>query len=632
MGKLAEIREAARTGADISASFRAAGLRGVGGDIAAGGAGGVAGMLYGNRNRDRGRYANFRGWVHTCIAAIARRFAAQSVRAGRYNGEENAGKSALTLAKGGWRARALAKSHPVSDLKQERLAAQRLAERGQVTPLWALCKSLGFVQPSEVEVLPSHPVLQDLAKPNRVQGHFEFWFSWVANLYLTGESYIVGENDGTEPDGTPRVIFWSIPTHWVIPDHDGGLFTGYKIRVNDYDQPEPVPVESVARAYFPNPADLKGSLSPVLANILAVETDQDLQQSQRDTYSRGIIPNVLITVGKMRKRDGQDTGQRPRLSGGQRRQVVNVVNRLWKNTTANGDPGIIDGFIEKIERLSNSPQEMDWINSGEILKSRIFQAFGVNPYIVGEVTGVNKAQAVVAERAFCDGVVNPLLSNASRMLTDFVPAFYAEEGQERNELELGDLLVWFDASEPGDEELELKRWDSAAAKGFVSESEFRAGVLGLPVGEDGDGTLTALARSAQGAAALAKLASDVQAHNLPLEAGKALARVLYGVPESILDEVFPEPPEKQPPPAMVPGQVPGLPAPEGDGEQPAENDGESDGEPADDAGKGGRLVLSGRRTVAGYTRDDLKQFFATRAAGQQAEVAAVMSLFFRGAS
>ena len=622
MGRLSELRQksgdmasvAMARGGEMSGSqFRAIGGPGPGGGV------GYT-DLFGS-SKTRGGYANFRNWVHVCISAIARRLSAQSIMAGRYTGEESTKRGGRVSSKAwsadtGWRARVKRGGYPAKNLN--------LAQREWLA---GLCEKFAIGDAGEVDVLPTHPVLQDLESPNHVQRHFEFWFSWVANLYLTGEAYVIAEPDGEEPDGTPKVTYWSVPTHWVIPQHDGALFSGYKIRVNDKATPEDIDAELVARHFFADPSDLKAALSPIVANIQAVEIDQYIQKSQVETYERGVIPNVLITVGNARTRDGKDTGKKPRLKGGQRRQVVNVVRRLWQHGTANGEPGIIDGFIDKIEKLSNSPQEMDWLQSGETAKSRIFQCFGVNPYVVGEVTGINKAQALVAEQAFCDGVVNPLLSSASQMLTAFCPFFYSESGVERDEIERGDLLVWFEKAEPGDEELELKRWESAAKLGFVSGSEFRSGVLGLGERDQIEGVnLNGLARTAQGAAAIAKLVADVQAHTIPVDAAALLATTVYGFDAAQAAELFPEPPEKQEPPPMLPGQQPpGLPAPSEGGDL----DGGSDSEPDEETETGGER---GVRTVGGFDRQDLKSFFKARAVAQQVEVAATLGLFFRGAS
>jgi phage portal protein BeeE len=53
---------------------------------------------------------------------------------------------------------------------------------------------------------------------------------------------------------------------------------------------------------------------------------------------------------------------------------------------------------------------VDFLESGQSTKSRIFQSFGVNPIIVGEIAGANRAYAAVAEAVFCSNVINPLAS------------------------------------------------------------------------------------------------------------------------------------------------------------------------------------------------------------------------------
>ena len=56
------------------------------------------------------------------------------------------------------------------------------------------------------------------------------------------------------------------------------------------------------------------------------------------------------------------------------------------------------GPLRTFEPSRNKPTEMDFLDSGNgHQESRIFQAFGVNPIIVGEIQGANRAQAAVAE-------------------------------------------------------------------------------------------------------------------------------------------------------------------------------------------------------------------------------------------
>jgi phage portal protein BeeE len=131
-------------------------------------------------------------------------------------------------------------------------------------------------------------------------------------------------------------------------------------------------------------------------------------------------------------------------------------------------------MIEGIDTLSTSPQEMDFLNSGQQTTSRILQAYGVNPIVVGEIVGANRAQAAVAEAAFVSCCVNPLLELMSQTLTRWVVPLFGEG-----------LMAWFTPAVANDAELQLKRYDAGLKHGAVTINEFRA-MLNLPPLPGGD--------------------------------------------------------------------------------------------------------------------------------------------------
>jgi hypothetical protein len=206
-------------------------------------------------------------------------------------------------------------------------------------------------------------------------------------------------------------------------------------------------------------------------------------------FDRGIFPNVVLTVGDRRNADGTPGGK-PTLTGPQRRQTIRAIREVWGATTSNGDPAIIDGLIAGIHKLNNMPAEMDWLNSGEQVKKRIFQAFHVNPIVVGEVTGANRAQAAVAEQSFLSTVVNPLGDGVTVVLNDFVaPLFGGGKGDEKAKKKdkpagKTKLYLWIEEGQPLDDDLKLRKFQIGRQNNDVTRNEFRTEVLALPPIED----------------------------------------------------------------------------------------------------------------------------------------------------
>src|SRR5262249_13077821 len=153
-------------------------------------------------------------------------------------------------------------------------------------------------------------------------------------------------------------------------------------------------------------------------------------------------------VGDRAGPDGQNIG-RPQLTAPQKQQLIQSVRASYAGACKHGEPLILDGMIEDVKRLSNTPAEMDWAQSAATLKARITQTFGTNPIIMGEIESANRASAVAAEEHFAKFTVNPKIDLLSQVLTEFLGPMFSDGS--------GKLIVWIEPYTPRDEEMELRR-------------------------------------------------------------------------------------------------------------------------------------------------------------------------------
>lgn len=390
-----------------------------------------AGNLHANwqrSSRAREAYRMLRSCIYEVTNCIARRAAGQHWMAGNYEqappqGREQRRYSKVLIHEG---VRRMRKAYGVTD-----------------------------VEPDQ-----EHEVLWLLDQPNKIQGRFELVYLTVMNLLLTGEWYWLGGVNGDKAE------VWAIPSSWIVPDHSKGLFGGYKLQTGFGGDGIPIPKENIARGYFPDPSDLKACLSPLAACVSAAKIDEYILSSQEGMFARGINPNLVVTVGQNIGPDGKPVqGQRPVLTGAQMRQITRVIETRWNQTVNNGLPAILDGLVTDIHKLSNTPAEMDWQRSADQVKQRIYRTFGVNPYITGEITNGNRAQAVVAEQNFNTNVLNPILENISVAATNFFGQFY-DDGET--------LAVWLEPGVAKDEDREDKLWAQARTVGDVTQDEVRS--------------------------------------------------------------------------------------------------------------------------------------------------------------
>ena len=319
-----------------------------------------------------------------------------------------------------------------------------------------------------VTPLDTHPLLDAIANPNPIMTRWPLMVSTVSSLDLTGRSY------WWMPDGNDRPEIWPLPSDWVMAADP--MRGSYFVTPPGTGQKFQVPADQMAAFVLPDPSDPFGSKSPLQSQAPAVAADEAIQVAQARGFSNGLFPGLLIRVGRQEGIDGKES-MRPTLTPAQRKDLIESLRTLHEGAVNYGEPLIVDGQIEGVDRLTNTVQEMDFLGSGKMTKSRIMQAFGVNPLIVGEIEGSNKAQAVVAERVFTASTVNPLIQLLSESMTRWVVPRFAD--RER-------LVAWITPAVADDDELNLQRWGLGLKSGCVTVNEFRARVLNLPPVTGGD--------------------------------------------------------------------------------------------------------------------------------------------------
>ncbi len=406
---------------------------------------------YQQQGANKRRYSLFRGWVHSAINALAMRGSKQPAFVGKLQNKAE--------RKGPKNEKAAYTYHP---------------------PVKSYYKSK--TAEKERQVIPDHPFQAGIDRPNPFQTRSQFVYSHFANLCLTGWSFVVAESikgddkDGKKKGNKEQFRFYSLPTTWVTPIHDKGLFAQFRIQnpSNPSASAEILERSQVAFCCLPDPSDPLAALALTQAQAAGIKIDDSIQSSQSVFFENGVFPSVLITMGTNPHPDVPGGMYRPRLTAGQRRQVIGAIRKVSAGIANYGNPAIIDGLIEKIERLSATQNEMGWEKSEKSVRTRILSAFGVHPFIMGEEAAGSYAAAYQVERVFCERV-NFFLSALSDMMSGLAGSMTDDE----------DLKVWWEEAEAKDKQQESNIWDKARARGDVSQNEFREW-LGLPPDPDGE--------------------------------------------------------------------------------------------------------------------------------------------------
>ena len=208
------------------------------------------------------------------------------------------------------------------------------------------------------------------------------------------------------------------------------------------------------------------------------------RRRKQSAFSNGIYPGLAVKLGPGIDNIDVNTSEReatPLLQDWQRQQLETVFRKLFQGAGKAGSVVFLDALIKSIEPITNKPDEMAFAESGTITRSRIMQAFGVNPIVLGEIENANKASSLTAENLFCLNCVNPLMTLVSEVLTAKVAPKFGEN-----------LIVWLDPARARDEELTLQTWETGLRWAMVTRDEFRSHVLALPPMPGGDVVVTPL--------------------------------------------------------------------------------------------------------------------------------------------
>jgi phage portal protein BeeE len=304
-----------------------------------------------------------------------------------------------------------------------------------------------------------------LADPNDLMVAWSLMYVTVCSLELTGcQLWWCPLQDG-------RRRVYPIPTSWIEATEGATSFERWLIRPPSYaGDPLPIDADDAVWFSYPHPGDPHASWSPLQAAAAAVDADDNIVASQGAMFRNGIHPSHAIIIG-----DEGESGKRPRLTGPQEQQLIRAIRQRYSGAMLHGDPLILDSMIADVKKLSNTPAEMDWLNSGKVTKERIFLAFGTNPIVAGQVESVNRASSLAAQEHFAQFTVNPKIMLLSQCLTEWLRPMFGDDK----------LVVWIEPFVPRDWDLELKKWQLLVTAGAADMNEMRAafGFKSIDIGD-----------------------------------------------------------------------------------------------------------------------------------------------------
>jgi phage portal protein BeeE len=314
-----------------------------------------------------------------------------------------------------------------------------------------------------IDQLESHPVLDTLADPSEFYCEWSLKFATAASLELTGRALWILLEDNGKRGIFPIPVSWVSEVNWV----DGIWY----IRRPGTTKELEIASEFMAHFFYPNPSDPTEALSPLSAVGMSVIADEAIQTAQSSAFQNGLYPGLAVRVGEISDSNGGK--YRPELNADQRKTLIGTIRAAVGGANRNGEPVILDNMIEDVFPITRNPAEMGFLDSGRFTEKRIQHAFGVNPILLGEIEGANRASSTSAEHNFNTKKINPLLALISQTATEWLAPWYKDKS----------LVVWLPECVAHDAEIEIKKWAISGKHATVNEHRAR---LGLPPIKGGD--------------------------------------------------------------------------------------------------------------------------------------------------
>lgn len=248
---------------------------------------------------------------------------------------------------------------------------------------------------------PNYPLLRVVRNPNPFMTEFEMWELTLLHLYLSGNAFWVKFRDNSK---RIREIWPLRPDRMQVVMDEKNFISHYVYYLDGYSHR--VPKEDIIHFRFPDPAhDIKG-LSPIVAAVRSLATDNEITDHSKWILENRGEPSGVIELPKDVWADDQ---------------TVDRLNRQWRQNYGGQNRGRVAVLEEgaSFKTISFDNKQMDLTNVSDSVTAKILMVLGVPPIVVGARLGiVNSAYADYSEarKSFWEETICPLQKRLAQKL------------------------------------------------------------------------------------------------------------------------------------------------------------------------------------------------------------------------
>ncbi|MHA0041516.1 phage portal protein [Deinococcus sp. PEB2-63] len=238
---------------------------------------------------------------------------------------------------------------------------------------------------------PGHEIQALLNRPNPFMGRQDLNERWGQYMLLAGNALVWLNIVGGKP-----VELWPIHPDTIKPIVSRPDFIGgYEWKV-DTSTKRVLPVAEVAHWMFPDPTNQRWGLSPLKAAAGAVDMDQAAAAWNRAVLRNDGKPPLAIFLN-----DGLTLAQMREAAGFMREQIDGGSIRK----------ALVMGGASKVQPLSLSASDLDFLNGRRFSREEIAAVFGVPPILLSFGDAATYANLDAAKTALWEDRVVPLLDD-----------------------------------------------------------------------------------------------------------------------------------------------------------------------------------------------------------------------------
>jgi HK97 family phage portal protein len=269
---------------------------------------------------------------------------------------------------------------------------------------WRLYRSAASGLEEDRTEVTRHAALMVLNKPNQFMTRQELIESGQQHLDLAGEAWWVIVRTGKIP-----FELWPVRPDRMTPIESNTEFiAGYVYRSPDGEE-VPLAREDVIMVRTPSPLDIYRGLSPLPA--LDDDLDNDRAQGQWSAafFQNNANPGGVISVDR---RLGEDDWEEMVTRWGAQHRGISNAGRVAVLEQATFTP------------ISYTQRDMQFVESRNLTKQSILDAYGFPKFGLGDVDDVNRASAEASLALIAQTLTVPRLERWKGALNnDFLPQF-----------------------------------------------------------------------------------------------------------------------------------------------------------------------------------------------------------------